>query len=107
MNIITGFSPVEKNEKRTIKMTDFEKKVKKELDNIFKMLSSKNKKYGNSALSPARVFSSSDAVEQIRVRIDDKLTRIKNQVPGEDEDVIKDLIGYLILLRLATAKKQR
>ena len=58
--------------------------------------------YGNSALDPIRIFSKANAQEQILVRIDDKLNRIKqgNDILKEDEDVIQDLIGYLILLKV-------
>jgi hypothetical protein len=47
------------------------------------------------------VFSNASTKEQILVRIDDKLNRIKqgnNKI--DDEDVIQDLIGYLVLLRV-------
>lgn len=57
----------------------------------------KNKKYGNSALEPMRVFSKAAADEQILVRLDDKLSRIKSRQNNEDEDPIKDLVGYLVL----------
>ena len=71
------------------------------LKEIQEMLMSKNKKYGNSALEPIRIFSKADSVEQIKVRIDDKLSRIATASTDEDEDVRKDLIGYLVLLKLA------
>lgn len=71
-----------------------------ECDAIKSMLLAKNKAYGNSALEPLRVFSSADTVEQIRVRIDDKLSRIKRGAAA-GEDVVLDLIGYLVLLRVA------
>jgi hypothetical protein len=66
------------------------------------VLLQKNKEYGDSALKPLRIFASSDNVEQINTRIDDKLSRIANQ--GEKnikEDTVLDLIGYLILKRIA------
>lgn len=70
------------------------------LDRIHLMLLAKNKAYGNSALDPVRIFSRADTTEQLRVRIDDKLSRIMrgtglNAVP---EDTLLDLIGYLVLL---------
>ena len=65
----------------------------------------KNRKYGNSALEPCRIFSRANAVEQILVRIDDKLNRIKNRQNDEDEDVVMDLAGYLILLMIAKEKE--
>jgi len=65
------------------------------------MLTEKNRKYGNSALDPIRVFSKADKVEQIKVRIDDKINRLKNQQSDDIEDSVNDLIGYLILLKMA------
>jgi len=73
---------------------------------IHLMLIEKNRKYGNSALEPKRIFSKVDSVEQLKVRIDDKLSRISNQNTDEDEDVVDDLIGYLILLKIAQKKEK-
>ena len=68
---------------------------------IAHMLIEKNISYGNSALEPARIFSTADSTEQLKVRIDDKLNRVKNnQVYAGDND-IDDLIGYLILYKIA------
>ena len=60
----------------------------------------KNAQYGNSVFEPIRIFSTAKIDEQIRVRIDDKLNRLLqgNDTMESDEDVIKDLIGYLVLL---------
>jgi hypothetical protein len=77
------------------------KLIKNECLSVMQMLLKKNERYGNSALDPIRVFSRSDLYEQIRVRIDDKLKRIQNQAADDDEDAEMDLIGYLILLRVA------
>jgi hypothetical protein len=74
--------------------------IAQECDSIKELLLSKNRKYGNSAIQPKRIFSKADAAEQIKVRIDDKLNRIQNSALDEDEDVVLDLIGYLILLRV-------
>ena len=82
-------------------MSEFEVYLYPIVNSITKMLIEKNRKYGNSALKPQRIFSKASAVEQIKVRIDDKLSRMKNQQNDEDEDVISDLIGYLILLKIA------
>jgi hypothetical protein len=71
------------------------------LDSIEKMLIEKNHKYGNSALEPLGVFSQLSAKEGLLIRIDDKLKRIKNgSLEKDDEDVINDLIGYLVLLKI-------
>lgn len=72
-------------------------------DDIKELLVSKNRKYGNSALEPVRIFSQTPPTEQICVRIDDKLSRIAKGAGllATDEDVINDLIGYLVLLKIA------
>jgi hypothetical protein len=71
------------------------------LDEIRELLIAKNQKYGNSALEPLGVFSQLSAKEGLMVRIDDKLKRIKNgSLEKDDEDVVNDLIGYLILLKI-------
>ena len=75
-------------------------KIVKTIDEIRDFLLLKNDQYGDSALEPIRIFSKSSRDEQLKVRIDDKLNRLVqgNANIESDEDVIKDLIGYLILL---------
>lgn len=93
---------MQKNAEEAIKMSnqDLKMKIKKTCDNIATLLIDKNEAYGNSALDPIRIFSRSDTVEQLNVRIDDKLSRIGR---GKElsEDVVTDLIGYLVLLKVA------
>lgn len=74
---------------------------------IAEMLIDKNISYGDSALSPVRIFSGADNIEQLKVRIDDKLNRISNSqgYPGDND--IDDMIGYLILLKIALDKDRR
>jgi hypothetical protein len=86
----------------------FERLVDGEVNTIATLLKAKNKKYGNSALSPAMIFSKAPAIEQIKIRIDDKLKRIAsgfgNDINAKDataEDTIADLLGYLIIYRIA------
>ena len=76
--------------------------IAKICDDIRDLLLKKNRAYGNSALEPIRVFSKANSCEQILVRIDDKLNRIKQgaNILSEDEDVLQDLIGYVILLKV-------
>lgn len=68
-------------------------------DELKDFLLAKNKAYGNSAAEPLRIFSRVDSIEQLNVRIDDKLSRIArgNEYDGDDTEL--DLIGYLILKR--------
>ena len=80
-----------------------EKRIKAITKEVTELLLQKNKQYGDSALKPIGIFAKGSAEELIRVRIDDKLNSI---VQGDesierDEDVILDLIGYLVLLLIA------
>jgi hypothetical protein len=80
----------------------FAVQVTQALEEIRDLLIAKNLKYGNSALEPLGVFSQLSAKEGLLVRIDDKLKRIKNgSLEKDDEDVVNDLIGYLILLKIS------
>jgi hypothetical protein len=80
---------------------EFSIQVSNVLIEIKDLLIEKNFKYGNSALEPLGVFSQLSAKEGLLVRIDDKLKRIKNgSLDRDDEDVINDLIGYLVLLKI-------
>lgn len=88
--------------------TESQKAIAKECDLIKELLLDKNRKYGDSAIHPIRIFSKADAIEQINVRIDDKLNRIIQSQDDDDEDAELDLIGYLILKRVSknVARKQ-
>lgn len=82
-------------------ITDTQAMIAEECDRIKQILLDKNRKYGDSAIHPARIFSRADPVEQINVRLDDKLSRIRSGQSDDDEDVDLDLIGYLVLRRIA------
>ncbi len=88
-------------------MENFANKVSSYLLEIRELLITKNLKYGNSALEPLGVFSKLSAKEGLLVRIDDKLKRIKNgSLEKDDEDVINDLVGYLVLLKIQTQEER-
>lgn len=76
-------------------------------DKLKELLLEKNRKYGDSALNPVRVFSKASPIEQIKVRLDDKLSRLRNQQDDEDEDVLTDLIGYIVLYKVALMQQRR
>lgn len=83
-----------------------EKEIIKQCEEVKQLLLEKNKSYGDSALSGVKIFSRLDSTEGIMIRIDDKLSRIKNRgIAPETEDTVMDLIGYLILLRIAMSEK--
>ena len=80
---------------------NFQDEVYRVLSEITEMLIAKNQKYGNSAIEPLGIFSDLSPEEGLKVRIDDKLKRIKNgSLQKDDEDVINDLIGYLVILKI-------
>ncbi len=79
----------------------FKNKLNDVLVEIELMLTEKNRKYGNSALEPINIFSKLDKIEQLKISIDHKLKRIQNQQSDDIEDSVNDLIGYLILLKMA------
>jgi hypothetical protein len=69
---------------------------------VTNLLLEKNDAYGDSALNPVGIFSRGNAVESLCARIDDKLMRIKSRgITDATEDTVQDLIGYLILLKIA------
>lgn len=76
-------------------------------DEIKELLLEKNRKYGDSALNPVRIFSKASTLEQLKVRMDDKLSRLRNAQDDEDEDPTTDLIGYLVLYKVALMQQRR
>lgn len=81
--------------------------IRSEMQRVTELLIKKNNSYGNSATEPANIFSKGDAVESICARIDDKIMRIANKGINKNTfDTIDDLIGYLVLLRIAWYNKE-
>lgn len=81
-------------------LADAQALIAEECDAIKAMLLAKNQAYGNSCFEPVRVFSKAPTDEQIRVRLDDKLSRLaRGSAAGEDVEA--DIIGYLVLLRVS------
>lgn len=81
-------------------------KLDEVLSNTRELLIAKNKAYGNSALDPVRIFSTSSPREQILVRLDDKASRLMR---GSDagEDVVADMLGYIALAEIANIREER
>ena len=76
-------------------------------DELKELLLEKNRKYGDSALNPVRIFSKASTLEQLKVRMDDKLSRLRNAQDDDDEDPVTDLIGYLVLYKVALMNHRR
>ena len=87
-----------------MKTTDLIKEV---ADSVRDLLIEKNISYGDSATNPKNIFAKGNAIESLCARIDDKLSRISNKgINDETEDTVTDLIGYLILLKVAIKKSE-
>jgi hypothetical protein len=85
-------------------VTDSQAKIAAKCDALKAFLLRKNEAYGDAALNPARIMSKASADEQILVRIDDKLNRLRQgkELPDESfNDTVRDLAGYLVLLMVA------
>jgi hypothetical protein len=84
-----------------------QKDISRVCHSIAAFLINKNIAYGDSALDPVRIFSKANSVEQLLVRIDDKLSRFARgkHYPGDND--IDDLIGYLILLKIAKERNAK
>ena len=81
--------------------------IKKVCEELTEFLLAKNKAYGDSASNPVRIFSKAGPLDQLDIRIDDKLSRIArgNEFDGDDTEL--DLIGYLVLKRAIKRKEEK
>tara|TARA_X000001388_G_scaffold77572_1_gene79109 strand:+ start:2162 stop:2542 length:381 start_codon:yes stop_codon:yes gene_type:complete len=87
-------------------MKNTEKLIEEICESMKNLLLEKNRAYGDSATNPSNVFSSGSAIDSLCARIDDKLMRIQNKgINDKTEDTVSDLIGYLILLKVAMRKE--
>lgn len=91
----------------SITLTESQKDIGEIVDGIKETLLTKNARYGNSILSPLRIFSKKASTEtDIPARLDDKLSRIKNSQQLRVND-IADLIGYSVLLLVQMGVKKQ
>lgn len=86
-----GFHPIENT------LTKSQEKIIEICDAIKDLLLYKNQKYGDSALHPNNIFYKGDSTNSIKIRLDDKVGRIKNCEETRVNDV-SDVIGYSVLL---------
>src|SRR5574343_172072 len=91
---------METTDKQAAEPTATQETIKKVCASIYNTLIEKNKRYGDSAISPAGVFSKISADQAILVRLDDKLKRVQNSEELRKNDIF-DLIGYLTLLAVS------
>lgn len=71
--------------------------IRKKFDYLRDFVLEKNRKYGDSALKPVRIFSKADTGQGILVRLDDKMSRLMKGDMPLDHELIRDIIGYLVL----------
>lgn len=88
------------------KITGSQKKIIEICDGMKNLLLYKNEKYGDSALNPENIFYKGDSTNSIKIRLDDKLKRIKNSQETRINDVA-DLIGYSVLLLISIGATEK
>jgi len=98
---LKGYDSIDYSYDKYAPKNGVEKEIITLCNEMAEFLIKKNRAYGNSALEPVRVFSKAGNQEQLLVRIDDKLSRFfkGTEFPGDND--IDDLIGYLVLLKIA------
>lgn len=79
--------------------TDTQRKIIDVLDGMKNLLLYKNRKYGDSAINPKKVFYKGDSTNSILIRLDDKIGRVMSN-PEDKPRVndVADIIGYCTLL---------
>lgn len=83
----------------TEKATDTQQKLIDVLDGMKSLLLYKNRKYGDSAINPKKIFYKGDSTNSILIRLDDKIGRVMSN-PDDKPRVndVADIIGYCTLL---------
>lgn len=80
------------------KISYFELKSK-----LYETITEKNQRYGDAALNPMKIFINTSESDLIKIRLQDKLSRIKSAFIDnniDNEDALFDVIGYLVLLEI-------
>lgn len=82
--------------------TDTQAKLIDVLDGMKNLLLYKNRKYGDSAINPKKVFYKGDSTNSILIRLDDKIGRVMSN-PDDKPRVndVADIIGYCTLLLIS------
>jgi hypothetical protein len=82
-------------------MTETQEKITQVFNSLRDVVVEKNKRYGDSALAPQKIFSKLEPGEGIKVRLDDKLSRILHNQGDIRKNDVADLMGYLSLLAVS------
>ena len=74
-------------------------KIKDILSGMTDLLLYKNRKYGDSAIHPKKIFYKGDSTNSILIRLDDKLGRVMSNTEEKPRvNDVADIIGYCTLL---------
>ena len=79
--------------------TTTQQKIKDILSGMTDLLLYKNKKYGDSAINPKKIFYKGDSTNSILIRLDDKIGRVMSNTEEKPRvNDVADIIGYCTLL---------
>ena len=79
--------------------TPTQQKIKDILSGMTDLLLYKNKKYGDSAINPKKIFYKGDSTNSILIRLDDKIGRVMSNTEEKPRvNDVADIIGYCTLL---------
>ena len=79
--------------------TPTQQKIKDILSGMTDLLLYKNRKYGDSAVNPKKIFYKGDSTNSILIRLDDKIGRVMSNVEEKPRvNDVADIIGYCTLL---------
>ena len=87
-------------------ISESQKKIIEVCDSMKDLLLYKNEKYGDSALNPNNIFYKGDSTNSIKIRLDDKIGRIRNCEETRINDVC-DVIGYCTLLLISIGAEKK
>lgn len=83
----------------------FRLKLQEITEGIQELLLEKNKRYGNAALEPKRIFYKGESEESILLRLDDKLSRMAFSDTPRLNDMV-DIVGYINLWLISKGVKK-
>ena len=79
-----------------------QQRIKEIMGSMTDLLIYKNRKYGDSAINPKKIFYKGDSTNSILIRLDDKLGRvIANPDDKPRINDVCDIIGYCTLLLIS------
>ena len=91
---------------KALNISESQKKIIEVCDSMKDLLLYKNEKYGDSALNPNNIFYKGDSTNSIKIRLDDKIGRIRNCEETRINDVC-DVIGYCTLLLISIGAEKK